>query len=305
VSEERRHDVDAVVVQPGGWLRIDEETLHAAGIGDRAVVTLGDGAVELRPAVGEPARRRDGTLRSVRGARGLSLAARRVTRRFGTETALGAVDASFGPGALSVVTGPSGSGKSTLLALLAGLDLPDEGAVLVGDVELSALDRESRAAFRREHLAVVGQEPGLASFLSARENVELGLALRGIGESEAVDRALEALAAVGLAGHAERPVGRLSAGQRQRVALARAFAARPAVVLADEPTARLDAASTLAVGALLSDLARVTGTTVVCATHDPLLVGLADGELRLASEPHRSGVPVASGTWPRGPTSSR
>jgi ABC-type lipoprotein export system ATPase subunit len=121
----------------------------------------------------------------------------------------------------------------------------------------------------------------LAGFLTARENVELSLALRGVAGDEATERALQALAAVGLAAHAERRTGVLSAGQRERVALARAFAARPAVVLADEPTARLDAASTLVVGGLLRDLAREAGSTVVCATHDPLLIELSDDEVRL------------------------
>ena len=130
-------------------------------------------------------------------------------------------------------------------------------------------------------IAVVGQAPGLSGFLSARENVELGLALRGIEAGEATDRAADALAAVGLAAHAERRVDLLSAGQRERVALARVFAARTPVVIADEPTSRLDASTTVEIGTLLAELAHGTGTTVVCATHDPLLIGLADREVRL------------------------
>jgi ABC-type lipoprotein export system ATPase subunit len=115
-------------------------------------------------------------------------------------------------------------------------------------------------------------------FLGARENVELGLGLRG-AEGDAKD----ALAAVGLAEHAERPVAELSAGQRVRAALARAIAARPAAIIADEPTARLDAANALALGSLLADLARDHGTTVICATHDPLLIEQAGAELSLGS----------------------
>jgi putative ABC transport system ATP-binding protein len=121
----------------------------------------------------------------------------------------------------------------------------------------------------------------LLDFLTARKNVELPLALRGIEGTAATDRAADALAAVGLAEHADRQAGVLSAGQRERVALARAFAARTGVVLADEPTARLDAATTLAIGRLLAELAHSIGSTVVCATHDPLLIGLADREVRL------------------------
>ena len=168
-----------------------------------------------------------------------------------------------------------------MLALLVGLDVPDEGEIRLGDTVVSSLDRAGRATVRREQIAVVGQAPGLSGFLSAHENVELGLALRGVDPDDARDRASEALAAVGLAAHAERRVELLSAGQRERVALARVFAARTPVVVADEPTSRLDAATTLEIGGLLADLAHDTGTTVVCATHDPLLIGLADREVRL------------------------
>ena len=285
VSEERQGQEETVVVGAGGWLRVSEEVLHAAGIGDRALVASRDGVVELRPA-GIRERARAVPPPSVAGARGGTLVARGVVRRYGSQTALAGVDATFSPGELTAVTGPSGSGKSTLLTLLAGLDVPDEGEVLLDEIEVSALDRGARAALRAELIGVVRQDPGLSDFLTARENVELGLALRGIGDAESHERATDTLVAVGLAEHADRRVAVLSAGQRERVALARVFAARPEVVLADEPTARLDATATLAVGSLLADLARKTGTTVVCATHDPLLIGRADRELQLG-EPVR------------------
>lgn len=288
VSEERHGSTETVVVGTGGWLRVPEEVLHAAGIGDRAVVASNDGVVELRAAGVSDGKR---PLRSSRiaGARGTELEARGVSRRYGTQTALERIDARFGPGELTVVTGPSGSGKSTLLALLAGLDLPDEGEVLLGGATVSSLDRTERAALRSSEIAVVGQASSLLDFLTSRENIELVLALRGSEGAAANERVGEALAAVGLAEHAERPAGELSAGQRERVALARAFAARTGVVIADEPTARLDAATTLAIGRLLAELAHSMGSTVVCATHDPLLIGLADREVRL-----RDRVPVAS-----------
>jgi ABC-type lipoprotein export system ATPase subunit len=277
VSEEQLDGEETVVVGTGGWLRVPEETLAASGIVRRARVVARDGVVELHPVAG-------GEISSpivapvVAGSRGGVLEARGVSRRFGSEVALSSLDAVFRPGELTVVTGPSGSGKSTLLALLAGLDLPDAGEIVLDSVEISALSRHDRAELRRRSVAVVLQSPRLSDHQTALENVELGLALRGgDGSSEAV----ESLAAVGLAEHAERRVGVLSAGQRERVALARAFAGRPAVVLADEPTARLDAATTLAIGDLLASLARLTQTTVVCATHDPLLIGLADSELLL------------------------
>jgi len=191
------------------------------------------------------------------------------------------IDLAVTPGEALAVVGASGSGKSTLLALLAGLDTPDEGEVVVGDVVLSGLDRDARAAFRRESIGVFGQVPGLSSALTARENVELSLALRAVDGVELHERTLDALAIVGLADHAERAVARLSAGERERVALARAIAAGPSLLVADEPTARLDSVTTLAIGGLLADLAREHGTTVVCATHDPLVIALAGAELRL------------------------
>jgi ABC-type lipoprotein export system ATPase subunit len=280
VSEERTGQRDTVVVAPGGWLRVPEEVLHDAGIGDRAVVEARDGAVELRPA-SRPVDVPVAGERRVAGTRGEVVEARGVSRSYGSQVVLDGLDATFAPGELTAVTGPSGSGKSTLLHLLAGLDLPDAGEVVVGTLSVSALDRGARAALRARKIAVLTQAPELSDFLTARENVELGLALRGVAGAGATERGTEALVAVGLAEHLERRVGVLSAGQRERVALARVFAARPAVVLADEPTSRLDANTTLVIGSLLAELARATGTTVVCATHDPLLIGLADREVRL------------------------
>jgi ABC-type lipoprotein export system ATPase subunit len=206
-----------------------------------------------------------------------------VTKRYGSSAPFERLDATFAPGRLTVVTGPSGSGKTTLLHLLAGLEVPDEGDVLVDGVSLSTLDRAGRAELRRRAIAFVGQTAGLVPFLGARENAELTLSLRGIDQGEAAERVAEALAAVGLEEHAERPVGELSAGQRERAALARALAARPLALIADEPTARLDGANALALGALLADVARSSGTTVICATHDPLLIEQADTELSLGS----------------------
>jgi ABC-type lipoprotein export system ATPase subunit len=279
IGEERLADEETVVVGRGGWLHVPEETLRAAGIGERAVVRLGLGVVELRPAGNGPVAVR--RLAAPETAAGARVEAHGLTRRFGREVALEEVDATFEPGTLTAVTGPSGSGKSTLLAILAGLDTPDDGTVVVDGAVLSGLDRDARAAFRRERIGVLGQTPGLSGMLTAAENVELGLSLRGIEGDEARERAIEALAVVGLADHAARAVDRLSAGERERVALARAIAGRPAVLVADEPTARLDSVTTLAIGGLLADLAREHGTTVICATHDPLLVSLAGAELRL------------------------
>jgi putative ABC transport system ATP-binding protein len=196
-------------------------------------------------------------------------------------TALVELSGELRGGRLTAVTGPSGSGKTTLLHLLAGLDVPSQGEVRVLGETVSALDRDARARFRAEHVALIGQDAGLVPFLTAAENIELALSLRGLDPEEASARAVESLAAVGLAGAAGRRVSDLSSGQRERVAVARAVAGRPALLLADEPTARLDQANALAVARLLLGLARDTGTAVVCATHDPLLIEHADERIDL------------------------
>jgi putative ABC transport system ATP-binding protein len=187
----------------------------------------------------------------------------------------------FAASRFTAVTGPSGSGKSTLLHLLAGLDLPTAGDVLVSGRAISQLDATGRAELRRDRIGVVTQGTDLVPFLTARESVELALARRGVERREAAVRAAGSLADVGLSELAEQRVSRLSMGERQRVALARALAARPALLLADEPTARLDEANARAVGLLFGELARGTGTAIVCATHDPALIEHAAAEVAL------------------------
>ena len=132
---------------------------------------------------------------------------------------------------------------------------------------ISQLDRSERAALRRKEIAVIAQDASLVPFLSARENVELGSA-GGDGR--------DALESVGLGKLADQRVDRLSMGERQRVAIARGLAAAPALVLADEPTARLDEASAIAIAELLARVVDEYGTTVVFSTHDPVLLGVAD-----------------------------
>jgi ABC-type lipoprotein export system ATPase subunit len=194
---------------------------------------------------------------------------------------LDGLDAAFRGGRVTALTGPSGSGKTTLLHILGGLRDPSVGSVSVLGKPLAELGREERAALRRDPIAFIPQDPGLTRFLSARENVELALDLRHVSPEEARQRALDALSAVGLAERAEQRVARLSAGERQRVAIARALAAEAKILLADEPTARLDEANALAVGALFARYARERGAAVVCATHDPLVVAEADDVLAL------------------------
>ncbi len=283
----------SIVVGRGGWLRLPEELLRSAGIDRHATVRLLDDALVVEPTgvsvetTQAPLSRAAPAVLNRSGALSVvstqAIEARGVTKRYGSATPFERLDAAFATGKLTVVTGPSGSGKTTLLHLLAGLEIPDEGDVLVDGVSLGSLDRAGRADLRRRAIAFVGQTAGLVSFLGARENAELTLSLRGVAPGEAAGRIAEALAAVGLEEHAERPVGELSAGQRGRAALARALAARPLALIADEPTARLDGANALALGALLAEIARTSATTVICATHDPLLIEQADAEVSLGS----------------------
>jgi ABC-type lipoprotein export system ATPase subunit len=279
---------EAIVVGRGGWLRLSEELLRRTGIRTRATARLHEegiviaaqpGAEQAYVAQPEP------EMPSVPAGREVVAELQEVSRAYGegaaAATPLVGLDAGFEAGRLTAVTGPSGSGKTTLLRLLAATDLPTAGEVVLLGQAVSGLSRDERARLRAQHVALVSQETGLVPFLTAAENVQLGLALRGVGDEEARGRSAEALAAVGLAGIGERRVADLSAGQRERVAVARAVAARPRLLLADEPTARLDQANALGVARLLLGLARETGAAVVCATHDPLLVEHADERLDL------------------------
>ena len=282
VSEEWARDdeqSDTIVIGRGGWLRLPEELLLRAGIGAKATARFADGGVVVEPS-GERAVAAgvsDTLTMSDTASTRVVASAEGLTRRYGATTVFEDVTAELRSGLLHAVTGPSGSGKTTLLHLLAGLELPDAGTVTVTGSELSSLDRAGRAALRRDKIAYVGQQAGLVPHLSARENVELALSLRGLDEKAAVG----ALEAVGLAERVTQRVSRLSQGERARVAIARAVAVRPALLLADEPTSRLDGATAISVALLLARLARETGAAVVCATHDPLVIEQADDELRL------------------------
>jgi ABC-type lipoprotein export system ATPase subunit len=283
VSEElHAEDAERIVVGRGGWLRLPEELLREAGIREHAEAERTGRELRIRaPAQAQATDCYKVPARVSQTRTGIAAEARALTKIYGGgETAravLRGLSARFERGSLSAVTGPSGSGKTTLLNLLAGLEQPTSGSAIVGGRDLSTLDRAQRAALRREAVGYVAQQPTLFPFLSARENVELALTLRGRDES-----ALEILAEVGLAERAEQRVERLSAGERLRAAIARALAVRPALLLADEPTSRLDEANAAAIGELLGRLAREVGAAVVCATHDPVVLDRADEQIPLA-----------------------
>jgi ABC-type lipoprotein export system ATPase subunit len=273
VSDERTGRGDEqIVVGRGGWIRLSEELLRAAGVVDRATARVRDGEIVIAGPRAVAVAEEPVTESAAAVDRGAALRTRGLTKRYGSRVVLDALDATFDSGALTVVTGPSGSGKTTLLDVVAGLELPDGGSVLIGDVEVTALDRAGRAALRRERIGYVAQQPELIPFLSARENVALGLDLRG----RPADAAVGALAAVGLAELADQRVERLSGGERFRVAIARALAPAPDVLIADEPTSRLDEPNARGVVSLLARLARERAAAVVVASHDPIAIEQAD-----------------------------
>jgi putative ABC transport system ATP-binding protein len=193
-------------------------------------------------------------------------------------------DVSFdvAPGEMVAVVGRSGSGKTTLLNLLGGLDRPEAGTVEVAGIEVTSLDDAGLSALRRETVSYVFQTFGLLPALTAAENVGVPLRLRRTPVAEREERAALLLELVGLGDHALQRPGELSGGQQQRVAIARALVGSPRLVIADEPTGQLDAETGLAVMALLRGIVESEGVTAVVATHDAVLVSLADRVLTIA-----------------------
>jgi putative ABC transport system ATP-binding protein len=203
--------------------------------------------------------------------------------------------AAIGRGELAVLVGRSGSGKSTLLNLLAGIDLPDAGEVVIDGVALSGLRERERTLFRRDHIGFVFQFFNLIPTLTVAENLLLPLELKGrLGAAER-RRALDLLAEVGLAERAASFPDQLSGGEQQRVAVARALAHDPLLVLADEPTGNLDLDTGLQVLDLLDRLTRRAGKTMVMVTHSPEVVGNADRVFRIEDGRLVEGAAALSG----------
>lgn len=190
--------------------------------------------------------------------------------------ALNAVNLSVEEGEFVAIMGPSGSGKSTLLYLLGGLDRPTSGKIWLRDVDTSALNDDALSRLRRTSLGFVFQFFNLVPVLSAEENVAIPLILDGVPRAEALKRANEALAQVGLADRGSHRPSELSGGQQQRTALARALVARPAVVLADEPTGNLDSRSSDEVVQMLRQTVDKWNQTLILVTHDPRVAAHAD-----------------------------
>ena len=179
------------------------------------------------------------------------------------------------------ILGASGSGKSTLLGLLAGLDVPSSGSVLLNGIDLFALDEDGRAKLRGELVGFVFQSFQLLPALNALENVMLPLELRGTENAHAC--AAESLHQVGLSERAHHLPKHLSGGEQQRVALARAFVTRPKILFADEPTGNLDANTGGQIIELMLELNRAQGTTLILVTHDEALAKKCSKQLNLAA----------------------
>ena len=197
----------------------------------------------------------------------------------GTLTVLEDISFMVSPGEFLAIVGPSGSGKTTLLGLLAGLDRPASGEVWLDGNPLSAMNEDERAALRGAKVGFVFQSYQLIPMLTALENVQVPLELRG--ESDPA-RARALLERVGLGDRTGHYPAQLSGGEQQRVALARAFSTQPKVLFADEPTGNLDQRTGAGIIELMTDLNREAGTTLVLVTHDPELAGRARRILRLA-----------------------
>ena len=215
-----------------------------------------------------------------------ALAAESVVREFGDgDNAVRAVDGvsvNIAPGEFVALVGRSGSGKTTLLNLLAGLDRPSEGKVWFEGRELSGLSEKELVGLRRERIGFVFQSFGLIPLLSAFENVELPLHIGGVSWRERRRRANESLELVGLLGRSSHRPYELSGGEQQRVAIARALVAGPSVVFADEPTGELDSVTAESIGGIMREIGASRGVTVVTATHDLMLAGMADRRLQMA-----------------------
>jgi ABC-type lipoprotein export system ATPase subunit len=272
------------------WLRLPQRLREEAGFRERVRASASWGRIELLADDLEgmtAAAPETKQLAPEEKRYATEVALDRVSKGYGGESVLTELSWSFGPEQVHVVAGPSGSGKTTLVNLVAGLEAPDEGEVWVGGNRIDSLGAGEAAELRRRTVGYVSQHSTLVEFLSARENVELALGLRGFARDEAAQRAERWLDWVGLERLSDRRADRLSGGEQRRVALARALAPGPRVLLADEPTAHLDRVTGRMVIRLLQQAARDRGTTVVAASHDSDLISAAETRLVLGGHEER------------------
>jgi putative ABC transport system ATP-binding protein len=218
----------------------------------------------------------------------------------GVVHALQGVDLRIDRGRLTVIHGRSGSGKTTLLNMIGGLDRPTRGQVWVDGAEVSAMGEEELVRMRREKIGFVFQAFGLVPILSAAENVEVPLRLQNTEPDARAERVAELLELVGLAGRSRHRPYELSGGEQQRVAIVRALANRPKLLIADEPTGQLDSANARTIMEVVRGLVRSEGVSAIVATHDPLLLDIADRVVEL-----RDGRVVSSNGAGQAPAGGR
>ena len=204
---------------------------------------------------------------------------KRVSTQEGDLDILSDINLKLGAGDSLAIVGESGSGKSTLLGLLAGLDLPTQGRVLIAGQDLSLMNEDQRAELRNQWVGFVFQSFQLLPALTALENVMLPLELRA--DRQALDRARHFLERVGLGHRLKHQARQLSGGEQQRVALARAFVTQPAILFADEPTGNLDSKTGARITELLFELNQEQATTLILVTHDAKLAVLCQRQLQL------------------------
>ncbi|HEV2251858.1 MAG TPA: ATP-binding cassette domain-containing protein [Streptosporangiaceae bacterium] len=288
IVSDRRGGEEALVID-GGWLRLPPDLLTQAGIGRRArAQRTEDGVIVTRATSGSgPAAPSSPQVPPQPPERRVPVRVElcRLTRTYGNgltrRQVLSGLTHEFAPGQMTVVTGRSGAGKTTLLKLVAGLDRPSSGQVVLDGQPLGDRTGEQLASLRRQRIGYLSQEPAPIEFLSAQENTVLVLRIRGWDADAAAERAVTALTRAGLADRARQRVHRLSAGEAQRLALARALAGARGLLIVDEPTSRQDETNARAVAALLAAAAHADGQTVICATHDPTVIGRADHVMAL------------------------
>ena len=195
--------------------------------------------------------------------------------------ALDGVSLTVSPGEFVCISGRSGSGKSTMLNMLAGLEKPTSGEIVILDKHIENMSESARIRFRRQYIGFVFQSYNLMPQYTAVENVELPLMLRGIGKRERRKQALAVMEQVGIVSHAEHKPSELSGGQQQRVGIARALITRPPIVFADELTGNLDTKTSAEIMDLLTSLFRSSGTTFLLVSHDPDMSRYTDRTIHL------------------------
>jgi putative ABC transport system ATP-binding protein len=207
----------------------------------------------------------------------MTIAIDRLTKIYNPDTdfpvtAVNNVTLDVGQGEFVAVMGPSGSGKTTLLNMLGGIDRPSDGTVVIDGTNITSLPDRDLIGFRRDNIGFIFQDFSLLPVLTAKENVEFVMQLQGRSHGECESRAMELLSEVGLSERLDNVPAKLSGGQQQRVAVARALAPKPKFVLADEPTANLDAASTRGLLDIMQQLNDKEETTFIFSTHDPRVI---------------------------------